>query len=81
MVVLSELESVWARRFFAPQRAAGGGFCIFAAALSTALSDNETAIIAALAAAGKAAQYAQLAVTLYGVPYLRGCFQLGHILA
>ena len=51
-------------RFFATQRAAGGGLCIFATALSTALLPNEAAIIAALAAAGKAAQYAQLTVTL-----------------
>ena len=54
LVVLSELESVWARRFFAPQRAAGGGFSIFATALATALSTQEAAIITALAAAGKA---------------------------
>ena len=64
LVVLSELEPVLSRRFFATQRAAGGGLCIFATALSTALLPNEAAIIAALAAAGKAAQYAQLTVTL-----------------
>ena len=55
LVMLSELEPVLARRFFATQRAAGGGSCILATALSTALSPNEAAIIAALAAAGKAA--------------------------
>ena len=46
LVVLSELECVWAQRLFPSQRAVGGGFTVFETLLGNALTGQESTIIA-----------------------------------
>ena len=64
LVVLSELEAVWAPRWLATQRTAGGGFAVYHSLLLSTLSAGELTIISALSAPGQAEQFAALTVTL-----------------
>ena len=72
--VLAELECVWMQRFFASQRAVGGGFSVMETLLNNAMPPDEVTIIGGLAAAGKAVQYCKLVVTLLPTAPEMVCF-------
>ena len=62
--ILPELESAWAPRLFAHERAAGGGMDAVAKLLAKCLTEGEAEIINSCSARGKNEQFAALAVTL-----------------
>ena len=64
LIILAELECVWAPRFFPAQRSAHGGIIRFESILVNALDSNSAAIVNALNAVSKAEQLSTIAATL-----------------